>query len=184
MTSILRLRHIQPADIEWMAAMACDPEQVGTHNWAGESRSVAEVEAQLREQLESGQLQGRYNGGLVVEIDGDTPIGDVSWRPAQWGPSIKSRCPAFGIALKPEFRGRGFGSRAQRLLIDFLFERDPELERIQSDTADDNPAEQRALLKIGMTQEGVVRSAEFRDGEYHDHFLYSILRNEWTPSSD
>jgi aminoglycoside 6'-N-acetyltransferase len=50
---------------------------------------------------------------------------------------------------------------------------------VQSDTAGDNAAEQRSLEKAGMTREGVVREAEWRDGRYHDHILYSILRSEW-----
>ena len=43
----------------------------------------------------------------------------------------------------------------------------------------DNPAEQRALAKIGMVTEGVVRAAELRGGRRHDHILFSILRPEW-----
>jgi aminoglycoside 6'-N-acetyltransferase len=50
---------------------------------------------------------------------------------------------------------------------------------VQSDTAGDNAAEQRSLEKAGMTREGVVREAEWRNGRYHDHILYSILRSEW-----
>ncbi len=115
---------------------------------------------------------------MVVELDGRVPIGDVSWRSERWGPSAGSRCLAFGIALLPEFRGQGHGTDAQRQLIAHLFAT-TEVHRIQSDTAIDNPGERRALEKIGMHREGVVRQAEYRGGRYHDHILYSVLRPEW-----
>ena len=166
-------------DLAWMAAMESDPAQVGEHNWAGEPLVAAEVEAYLRSRLEGEGFVRADRGLLLVELDGSVPIGDVSWRTEQWGPSTRSRCPAIGIALLPEFRGRGFGREAQRLLIDYLFERDPDLHRVQSDTAVDNIAEQRALLAIGMVEEGRVRDAEYRAGRFHDHLLYGILRCEW-----
>ena len=36
-----------------------------------------------------------------------------------------------------------------------------------------------ALLKMGAVQEGVLRKAFLRDGEYHDQGLYTILADEW-----
>ncbi|MDO9173446.1 MAG: GNAT family protein, partial [Actinomycetota bacterium] len=99
-----------------------------------------------------------------------------------WGPSPGSECPAIGIALLPQHRGKGYGTIAQRLLVDHLF-REYGVHRVQSDTAMDNPAEQRALEKAGFTREGVVRDAEERDGEYHDHVLYGMLRTEWERSA-
>jgi aminoglycoside 6'-N-acetyltransferase len=167
-----------------MSEMMCDPELIGPHNWGGEPRDRAGVEDRLRQQITDGGLLGRDAGTLVIELDDGTPIGDVSWRTERWGPSERSRCPAFGIALLPPFRGRGHGTAAQAQLVDRLFTLDPDLHRVQCDTAEDNPAEQRSLLKIGMTPEGVVRDAEFRDGRFHDHILYSILRSEWAERSD
>lgn len=158
-----------------MAAMAADPRLVGDHNWAGEPRSKDDLEATLLEQFEADGIPTTR----IVELDESTPIGEVSWRLERWGPSARSACPAIGIALLPEHRGRGFGTIAQRLLVDHLFESDPLLHRVQSDTAADNPAEQRALEKVGFVVEGWIRDAEYRDGGFHDHVVCSILRREW-----
>jgi aminoglycoside 6'-N-acetyltransferase len=174
----VRLRAVRAGDLSWMAAMQSDRDAVGEHNWGGEPRDPAEVEARLRDEFDRNGLSDELDGTLIVELDDGTRIGSVSWRAERWGPSLASRCPAFGIALLPEFRGRGLGTEAQRQLIDYLFESTP-AHRIQSDTAIDNPAEQAALRKAGMTAEGIVRQAEFRDGAYHDHTLFSVLRSEW-----
>ncbi len=158
--------------------MDADPVAVGEHNWGGEPRSTRQLAARLRAGFARDGLVSEVQGVLIVELDEDTPIGTVTWRTERWGPSAASSCPAFGIALLPEFRGHGYGTAAQRQLIDYLFE-NWSFNRVQSDTATDNPAEQRSLRKAGMVEEGVVRQAEFRDGKYHDHTLFSVLRSEW-----
>ena len=175
----IRLRPAVPDDLGWMATMAADRDLVGDHNWTGEPRDREEIERELGEQFADDGLLGPGSGTLVVELEGETPIGEVQWRTERWGPSARSTCPAIGIALLPEFRGLGHGTTAQRLLVDHLFETDESLHRVQSDTAADNPAEQRALEKTGMVVEGRVRNGEYRDGAFHDHLLYSVLREEW-----
>ena len=178
----VRLRPVQRTDLRWLAEVACDPSLTGEHNWGGEQRDIATVLEELETDFERGGLAENDTGTFIVCLSDGTRIGDVSWRTEQWGPSARSRCPAIGINLLPEYRGRGLGTAAQRLIVDYLFERDPLLHRVQSDTAVDNPAERRALAKIGMIEEGLVRSAEFRGGRFHDHVLFSVLRSEWSPN--
>lgn len=175
------LRPVQDADLPWLAEIACDPTSTGEHNWGGEPRDFATVLAELEVEYAQDGMASVATGTLVVALKDGTRIGDVSWRTEQWGPSTRSRCPAIGINLLPSYRGQGYGTAAQRLLVDYLFQRDPLLHRVQSDTALDNPAERRSLAKVGMTEEGVVRDAEFRNGRFHDHVLFSVLRSEWVP---
>jgi RimJ/RimL family protein N-acetyltransferase len=162
-----------------MVEMMTNRELVGPYNWPGSQPEASELEQRLRHRLGQDGLIARESGRLVVELVDGTAAGDVTWRSERWGPSPKSRCLAFGIALLPQYRGHGYGTEAQRLLIDFLFGLDEDLNRIQSDTAVDNIPERRSLVKIGMVEEGRVREAEFRDGSYHDHIVYGILRSEW-----
>jgi RimJ/RimL family protein N-acetyltransferase len=179
MPNILSLRPLQPSDLPWQMAMRNSEEAVGSHNWVGPT-DEALLTKQVNTDITTPNSQS--HGTLVVELsapDGSKqPIGDISWRTERWGPSPESQCPALGISLLPAFRGLGFGSLAQKLLVDYLFST-YEINRVQSDTAVDNPAEQRALEKAGFVREGVVRQGEFRAGRYHDHVLYSVLRQEW-----
>jgi aminoglycoside 6'-N-acetyltransferase len=172
----LRLRPVHRGDLGWMVSMAADKVAVGEHNWC-EQTDPDELLGRLHHQYQCDGFLDPRGGRLVVEVDG-APIGDVSWRPVQWGPTAESECPAIGIALLPECRGKGYGTTAQRLLVDHLFG-EYGVHRVQSDTAVDNPAEQRALEKAGFVREGVVRAAEYRNGIFHDHVLYGMLREEW-----
>jgi aminoglycoside 6'-N-acetyltransferase len=159
--------------------MSASRELSGEHNWSGPV-DPHELVRTWRMQLEDDDFVTRQRGRLVVELDGGTPIGDVAWRTERWGPSELSACPAIGIALLPDHRGAGHGTEAQRLLVEYLF-RVHGAHRVQSDTATDNIAEQRALERVGFVREGVVRDAEHRGGRYHDHVLYGLLRREWAP---
>ena len=117
-------------------------------------------------------------GGSLVVTDGDDiPVGDVSWRPVAYGPNAGSQAYDIGISIRPESRGRGHGSRAQRLLADYLFATTP-VHRVQASTDVDNTAERRALERAGFTAEGVLRGAQWRTGEYHDLVSYARLRTD------
>jgi RimJ/RimL family protein N-acetyltransferase len=116
-------------------------------------------------------------GGLAVIADDGELAGDVSWHWQSWGPNAGSRCPMIGIWLRPPYRGRGIGSVAQGQLARLLF-RHTTANRVEAHTDVDNIAEQRALEAAGFQREGVIRGSQWRDGAYHDGFLYSVLRSD------
>jgi len=116
-------------------------------------------------------------GGLAI-VDGDALLGNVSWVWQRWGPNVQSRNPMIGIWLAAAARGRGAGTEAQRQLVDLFFLHTA-VNRIEAHTDVENLAEQRALEKVGLRQEGITRGAQWREGAYHDGFLYSILRADW-----
>jgi RimJ/RimL family protein N-acetyltransferase len=118
------------------------------------------------------------NGALGIEAD-DALGGVVSWIWVHWGPGGGSRNPMIGIWLDPAFRGRGIGTEAQRQLVDLMF-RHTTVNRVEAHTDVENVAEQRALERVGFTREGLVRGAQWRNAAYHDGYLYSVLRADWT----
>ena len=98
-------------------------------------------------------LLDRDRSALMV-VRGEEPIGFVTWaRHHSWR---EAWYWVMGIGLVADARGKGYGTVAQRLLVDYLFAHSP-LHRIEADTEVDNIAEQRALEKAGFTREGVIR---------------------------
>jgi RimJ/RimL family protein N-acetyltransferase len=115
-------------------------------------------------------------GRMLVLSDG-VPVGDLSWHEQWYGPTATSRAVNIGIALAAEARGRGIGSRAQRLLAEHILAT-TDVTRVEASTDVANFAEQRALEKAGFTREGVLRSAQGRADGLHDLVVYSFLRSE------
>ncbi len=113
-------------------------------------------------------------GRLVVE-EGGAAVGDVSWHSVWYGPNTASRAYNIGISLAPDARGRGIGSRAQRLLVEHLLAT-TDVGRVEASTDVENVAEQRSLEKAGFVREGVLRSAQGRADGRHDLVVYSFVR--------
>jgi RimJ/RimL family protein N-acetyltransferase len=114
---------------------------------------------------------------VVVRSSDGTPVGRVEWHAERYGPNRGSRAWNIGIILMPAQRGRGYGSEAQRLLAGYLFETTDAM-RVEAGTDVENIAEQHALEKAGFVREGILRSAQFRAGTYHDMVIYSRVRTD------
>jgi [ribosomal protein S5]-alanine N-acetyltransferase len=167
----IRLRPLREDELDMLRALNQIPAySVGT--WGG-FRSVAGLE---RDFAKDGLLDDA-KGRLAVEVDGEA-AGFVSYTLGRYG--MRGDHYEIGIALKPDFRGRGIGWRAQAMLTDYLFAHMP-IERVQAGTQPENVAEQKALLKAGFQFEGVIRAAEFAAGARRDAWLYSRLRHDPGP---
>ena len=116
-------------------------------------------------------------GELVVADAADDPLGTVSWHAVLHGPNRGSQALDIGISLRPFAQGQGHGSRAQRMLWQYLFATTP-VHRVQASTDVTNVAEQRSLERAGFVREGVLRGAQWRQGGWHDLVSYARLRGD------
>jgi RimJ/RimL family protein N-acetyltransferase len=90
-----------------------------------------------------------------------------------------ARSAEIGIAIgEKDFWNKGFGTETMKLLIWHGFT-NLNLHRIMLRVYETNPRAIRCYEKAGMKQEGRLREAHYRAGEYIDVLLYSILRSEW-----
>lgn len=163
------LRPVTEDDLPWLGRLRNDPTAAGPHEWHGWSDPGRE----RRRWAESGLLGDA--GGTLIVLHGTDRAGTVSWRRVQTGPTAFNW--AIGIGLAPQFRGHGYGSAAQRMLVRYLFAH-TQVNRIEATTEITNVAEQRALEKAGFTREGTLRGTTFRQGRWHDQVIYSVLRDE------
>jgi ribosomal-protein-alanine N-acetyltransferase len=170
----IELRPVGEGDLGLFRRFAVEPGLIGL-DWGG----FRDAQAPVRRYAEDGFL-GAEDGRLIVRADDET-AGFVMWTSGSYDRLTKYW--EIGIALLPEYRGRGIGWRAQATLTDYLFEHTP-VQRIQAGTHPENLAEQKSLEKAGFRLEGVIRAAEFRAGKYRDGYLYSRLRDDPGPVVD
>jgi len=83
-----------------------------------------------------------------------------------------------GYALVSGERGKGYGTEAVQIMVDYLF-LTKDIVRIQATTDVRNMPSQRVLEKVGFRKEGTLRKSGFTRGELTDECIYSILREEW-----
>lgn len=79
--------------------------------------------------------------------------------------------------LGSQYRGEGINEAAKSLLIDFLFQ-EIEIARVTFCCDVENIASNKALLKIGATKEGVMRSFKLQGSQRKDVALYSIIKED------
>lgn len=131
-----------------------------------------------REAIAAGPLRNDRNGMLMIErADTGQVIGTIGWHRVNYGPNPESDAWNIGIEIRPEHRGQGLGSEAQRQLADVLFEL-YDLNRVEASSDIENLPEQRALEKAGYVREGIQRGAQWRANAYHDLVTYARLRDD------
>jgi RimJ/RimL family protein N-acetyltransferase len=159
----VNLRIVEKEDLSFYVKWFNDPSFLGEYN-------PLEQEAKVEMEKEYDTAPSKRKRFFVEKKDG-TKIGVVGVFPVGdlW---------EIGFALIPSERGKGYGTEAVTIFVDYLFlSRD--LVRIQATTDLRNIASQRILEKVGFKREGIIRKSMFIRGEWRDLQLYSILREEW-----
>ena len=167
------LRPVLEEELSLLEAWRTDPEHETEY---GDFLSMHRPGSRYADQWHVNGLLGEDEGQMLICLAGE-PVGAVQWHPVHYGPNRGSRAANLGIALQPHARGRGIGSRAQRMAADFLFAHTL-LHRVEASTDVTNVAEQRALEKAGFRRDGVLRGAQYRRGQWHDLVVYSRLRTD------
>ncbi len=166
------LRGVLDDDLATLARWDMDPGRLTTLA----DRVAPQSEAAARERIaQRCANDGDSLGFAIVKLDGTTElIGMISLA----GMRPKSRCATLGIALGRDFLGRGYGSDAMRVIVDYGF-RELGLHRIQLGVAPFNQGGIRAYEKAGFSEEGRLRESVLHDGRWYDEILMSVIDREW-----
>ena len=93
------------------------------------------------------------------------------------------RCAEFGIMVgDPSAWGQGVGYQATILAISHGFSQE-NLNRISLTVLDTNDRAIHLYQKVGFVEEGRLRQAQYRDGQYVDLIAMGILRHEFIHES-
>jgi aminoglycoside 6'-N-acetyltransferase len=171
MSDEIMLRPVTADDLDLFEREFSGPEGTGPYQWFGFGSSAG----LRREFAETGLLSA--DAGVLSVAEAGRTVGRVEWCAGTWGRPSTSTCWTLAIGLVPAAHGRGIGTQAQRLLAEYLCDH-TRTERLQAWTDCANLAEQRALEKAGFVREGVLRSAQWRGGRWHDQVIFSMLRAE------
>lgn len=133
---------------------------------------------QEREWLE--QHSGTQHDVLfaICRTDDDQHIGNCGLHDINW----TDRGCVLGIVLGDTLdRGQGYGQEVMELLVRYAF-LELNLERIELVYIADNRRAEKLYRKIGFVEEGRLRRKRYRDGQYVDEVIMSLLRSEWSPA--
>lgn len=117
---------------------------------------------------------GAYVCFAVTLANSDTAIGIFQIRSAEPGFGTAE----WGFAIGSPFWGTGVFQEGAELVVTFAFET-LGVHRLEARAAVKNGRGNGALRKIGAVQEGILRKAFLRNGQYLDQVLWTILDEDW-----
>lgn len=167
------LRRYQPSDLPELAQIALDEDI-----WRFMPTHISN-QAELQDwaaTVEQGYATCSRYTFLIVDratgkLAGSTSYGNISLP--------DKRLEIGWTWLSKDYRGTGLNRHCKFLLLQHAFE-ELRMERIELKTDVLNLRSRRAMLKIGATEEGILRSyTQMHDGRRRDTIYYSILRPEW-----
>lgn len=171
----VRLRPIEPGDIERMYAWHLDAELEILSSW-GPRRSRAAFEKRWTRIIEEPDEKFIL---FAIEAAGDL-VGRIELAEID----REHRRAVTGLFVgKREARGRGVGSTALRIMLDYAFTVE-NLEKICGHVFGFNARSQRLMTRVGFTLEGVLREHDVHNGARRDAHAYGILKREFYEKYD
>jgi [ribosomal protein S5]-alanine N-acetyltransferase len=111
---------------------------------------------------------------VVADGGSDRFLGTMMLHSCDW----RHRRAEVGAWMTADARGRGLGSAAFGLLLDWAFD-DAGLERIEITALPENVSIPHIAATFGFTYEGTLRKRNFERGRRVDLLIWGLLRDEW-----
>jgi putative acetyltransferase len=162
---MISLRRATPDDAAWLVELFADEET--------EPFLRPDAAGDVRRDIERSESEPERYGRFIVELDGE--------RAAAMGFEQRSEVHRIahlgGLAVHPDFRGRGVADEGARLLQRYLFD-ELDYHRLELACYGFNERAIRHSERVGFVQEGVRRRAYLRHGEWQDAVIFGLLRDE------
>ena len=167
------LRPFRPSDTEALRTIAFD-EEIWRY-MINRISNEEELEAWVQTVI-SGYQQGTRYTFMIIDkatgqLAGSTSYGNMS--------ETDKRLEIGWTWLSKDHRGSGLNRHCKYLLLRYAFEV-LQMERVELKGDALNMRSRKAILRLGATEEGILRSHTLmHDGRRRDTFYYSILQPEW-----
>jgi RimJ/RimL family protein N-acetyltransferase len=135
--------------------------------------SECDTPSQTRERINEGHSTENPSALCAIRAE-DTVVG---WAVTNLH-DVRAHVAHIGYYVLPDYWGNGYASEAAQLLVAYAFD-ELNAHRVEASVQADNPASKRVLEKLGFQQEGTKRDAYYKQGEYKDITLWSLLSDEF-----
>jgi ribosomal-protein-serine acetyltransferase len=139
--------------------------------WVDRTNSPADSAAFIRNGLYQFSNSDGFQAGIWFK---DQLAGGIGFHYWDWN----NRKTEIGYWLGATFQGQGVMTRACRAMVDYAFG-ELGLNRVQIRCARDNARSRAIPLRLGFTEEGALRQAEWLIDHFEDQIVYGILAEEW-----
>lgn len=139
--------------------------------WVKEDYGVADAHEYIKRNLQ--QFAERRSFGMHI-VFRNRIAGGIGYNILDWS----NQRTEIGYWLSASYQGRGLMTKACRALIDYAFT-ELKLNRVEIHCATENRKSRMIPERLGFTQEGVWRQAEWLHDHFVDLVVYGMLAREW-----
>lgn len=107
------------------------------------------------------------------------PIGFVGFGHINW---VNRNANIFATIGELEYWGKGIAIEANKLLITYGFT-ELNFHKIYASVLSPNARSLRAAEKLGFQKEGIIKEADYVDGQYHDDHKFALFKRDWIKSN-
>jgi len=139
--------------------------------WVDATRTVEDSTAFIQSTIEQFAANHGFQAGIVYkgEFAGVVGFHDINWA---------NKSSSIGYWLGEGFQGQGIMTNACRTMVNIAFQ-EYELNRIEIRAAVGNRKSRAIPERLGFTQEGTCRQAEWTYDHFVDHVVYGLLKEDW-----
>jgi ribosomal-protein-serine acetyltransferase len=139
--------------------------------WVDSSRTVEDSRAFVKSSLQQFANNEGFQTGIWYQ---GRLAGGIGYHPINW----VSRKVEIGYWIGESFQGKGLVTKACRTLITYAFE-ELGLNKVEIRCATKNIRSCAIPKRLGFTQEGILRDAEWLYDYFVDLVVYGMLAREW-----
>lgn len=165
----VRLRAVEPEDLEILYTMENDPEL-----WDISNFSVPYSRYMLRqyiEQCQSDLFADQQLRLMIVRVEDDVVLGTIDLMNF----SAMHQRGEVGIALQHQYQGKGYASEALRLLIQYAFDF-LNMKQLNAHVLISNESSYKLFCSCGFCSCGVLKSWWRIGNKYEDVHILQLLR--------
>ena len=105
-------------------------------------------------------------------------VGVIGFHKIDWN----NKSTSIGYWLGNDYVGLGLMSKSVKAFVEYALN-DLKLNRVEIRAAVDNKKSRAIPIRLGFTEEGCVRQAEWLYDHYVDHVVYGMLATEWNSNN-
>lgn len=139
--------------------------------WLDDERSVDDLRVFMRGSLQQFASNEGFQAGIWYQ---GTIVGSIGLHDLDW----IDRKIEMGYWLSADQQGKGLVTKACKTLVDFVFEA-YKLNKVEIHAATGNSRSRAIPERLGFTQEGIIRQAQWLYDHYVDMVIYGLLVSEW-----
>lgn len=164
------LRPVKISDAEFF--FQCEQDKEARKNFMSTPKDVKEVKKGLVKIMKNIGEKVPHEEEFAIEWNGIL-VGRI-WIDGMDEKYTKHKA-SIGYMIHKDFRGRGIGTEAIKLITDYGFKK-YKLKRIFTYTRTFNIGSRKALEKAGYKLEGILRKNKFKNGKYLDDCVYARIK--------